>query len=59
VAWNPTKMVLKPSATCAGMLLEGKILEGNITISLFNCYGPYIDIKFFWDVVVASGLLDT
>jgi hypothetical protein len=28
-------------------------------VSLFNCYDPYVDIKSFWDVVVASGLLAT
>jgi hypothetical protein len=30
VTWNPTKAVLQPSLTCAGILLEGTLLEGNI-----------------------------
>jgi hypothetical protein len=57
VAWNPMKMVLKPFTTCAGILLEGQVVEGNKSITLFNFYGPYTDRKSFWDVVVASGML--
>jgi hypothetical protein len=59
VAWNPARVVLSPFVTCAGILLEGTLLEGNQTVSFSNCYGPCTDRKSLWDIVVNSGLLAT
>jgi hypothetical protein len=39
------------------ILLEGTLLEGSRSISLFNCYGPCTDKKLFWEAVANSGLL--
>ena len=59
VAWNPTKLSLVLFYTCAGILLNGTLHEGNQMITLINYYDPCTDRRVFWDTVFNSGILDT
>lgn len=57
VALNPSKVDFSPFMIHVGLLLEGLIIEGNHPDKILNCYGPYNDRRFFWDQIVASGML--
>jgi len=43
--------------TCAGILLEGIVKDGNVPLKILNCYGKYLEKKHFWDVAVHSEIL--
>ena len=55
--WNPHHVKCKAFHTLAGILLKARFRGSNISLSILNCYGPYLHQEKFWDSVVWGGLL--
>ena len=56
-AWNPKKVVFDVFSSVAGMIMQGKTVNGDQTLKVVNCYGPYQNRLPFWNQVKAGGLL--
>ena len=56
-AWNPKKANFDIYKSVAGIILQGRHLNGVQEIKILNCYGPYHNIIPFWNLIRASGLL--
>ena len=55
--WNPLKVRCKAYQTLAGILLKARFRGSHITLSIINCYGPYLHRDVFWNKDARGGLL--
>ena len=55
--WNLKLLRCKSFHTIAGILLKASIRGSTSSISILNCYGPYLNREFFRNVVATGGLL--
>ena len=56
-AWNPKKANFVVFKTVAGILLQGRYLNGDRELKILNCYGPYQNRIPYWNLIRDSGLL--
>ena len=55
--WNSKLLKCKAYHTVAGILLKAMIRGSTFSLSILNCYGPYLNREPFWNVVAFGGLL--
>ena len=55
--WNPRKVKCKAYQTWSGILLKARFRGSKLSLSIINCYGPYIHHESFWDEAARGGLL--
>ena len=55
--WNPHIVKCKAFLTYAGILLKARFMGSSTTLSILNCYGPYLHQESFWNSVSRDGLL--
>ena len=56
-AWNPKKANFDVYKSVAGIILQGRHIDGVQKINILNCYGPYHHIIPFWNHIRAGGIL--
>ena len=55
--WNPKILRCKAYQTFAGVLLKASFRGSSFSLSILNCYGPYLNRDTFWNAVASGGLL--
>ena len=55
--WNPLIIKWKSFHTFAGILLKARFTSSSTSLSILNCYGPYLYHESFWNLVARGGLL--
>ena len=58
-AWNPLKANFEVFKSVAGIILQGRLLNGLQEINILNCYGPYHHRIPFWNLIRTGGILKT
>ena len=56
-AWNPNKANFEVYKSVAGIILQGRHIDGVQKINILNCYGPYHHRIPFWNHIRAGGIL--
>ena len=57
LGWNPLRVRCKAYKTLAGILLKARFRSINLSLSILNCYGPYLHRDVFWTAAARGGLL--
>ena len=55
--WNPLKVQSKAYKTMAGILIKASFRGSHFSLSILNCYGPYLNRDVFWNATARGGLL--
>ena len=56
-SWNPLRVRCKAFKTLAGILLNAHFRGSHTSLSILNCYGPYLNRDVFWNSSAQGGLL--
>ena len=57
LGWNPLIVKCKAFHTFSGILLKARFTGSSTSLSILNCYGPYLYHESFWNLVARGGLL--
>jgi len=55
--WNPLRVRCKDFKTLAGILLKARFRGSHTSLSILNCYGPYLNRDVFSNSATRGGLL--